>query len=134
MPVHRVSPETPAYNCIAWAAEEDFRWWWPDPIGTHYWPEGVKREETLDAFIELFRIRGYEVTESSVLEPGYVKIAIFCDSQNKPTHAARQASSGLWTSKLGSSYDVEHDLHDPNICAAPCAYGRVAVVMRRRVV
>ena len=88
-------------------------------MGTYYWPEGITREETLNAFIELFRIRGYEMTDSNVLEPGYMKIAIFCDSQNKPTHAARQTNSGLWTSKLGSSYDVEHYLRDPDVNVAP---------------
>ena len=27
------SPATPEYNCIAWAAGETDRWWWPDPMG-----------------------------------------------------------------------------------------------------
>lgn len=103
-------------------------------MGTGYWPEGVQREETVNAFIELFKMQGYEVTDNDTLETGYLKIAIFCNSQNKPTHAARQLTNGSWTSKLGRSYDVEHDLRDPEICAAPCHYGGVAVVMKRRVV
>ncbi|MCI0637958.1 MAG: hypothetical protein L0Y72_23715 [Gemmataceae bacterium] len=28
-----------------------------------------------------------------------------------PTHAARQLPTGRWSSKLGPSEDIEHDLH-----------------------
>ena len=33
------SPADDGYNCIAWAATETDRWWWPDPFGAGYWPE-----------------------------------------------------------------------------------------------
>ena len=35
------SPRTVAYNCIAWAAGETQRKWWPDKMGVAYWPRGV---------------------------------------------------------------------------------------------
>ena len=38
------SPRTVAYNCIAWAAGETQRKWWPDKVGVAYWPKGVPRE------------------------------------------------------------------------------------------
>jgi len=36
------SPEDIRYNCVAWAAEDKDRWWWPDEDS--YWPEGVALE------------------------------------------------------------------------------------------
>jgi hypothetical protein len=35
---HVTSPETPKYNCIAWAAGKDDKWWWPDKNNQYYWP------------------------------------------------------------------------------------------------
>lgn len=26
------SPDTIDYNCVAWAAEDQEKWWWPDPM------------------------------------------------------------------------------------------------------
>ncbi|HZO88142.1 MAG TPA: hypothetical protein VFB38_07355 [Chthonomonadaceae bacterium] len=49
------SPAAEDYNCIAWAAGETDRWWWPDPFSIGYWPEGVPRAETLEAFIRRIR-------------------------------------------------------------------------------
>ena len=46
------SNETEEYNCIAWAAHDTERWWWPG-AGV-YWPSGVREEETLDAFEEAY--------------------------------------------------------------------------------
>ena len=52
------SRQDDVYNCIAWAtgATQTAMWWWPfgDPRKTN-WPEGVPREETLEAFREAFQ-------------------------------------------------------------------------------
>ena len=48
------SPASRSYNCIAWAAENDNLWWWPDSLMTSYWPSDIPREVTLEAFIKLF--------------------------------------------------------------------------------
>jgi hypothetical protein len=40
------SPKSQEYNCFAWAAEENDRWWQPIPGEQFYWPEGVPQEET----------------------------------------------------------------------------------------
>jgi hypothetical protein len=122
------SPETPFYNCIAWAAGDTKRWWWPDPNDQYYWPSGVPRNETLQAFIFLFESLGYSVCEASEHEKGFEKIAIYVDySKGKPTHAARQVAPGRWTSKLGSSADIEHDISG----VSGAQYGSIAVIMKR---
>ena len=122
------SPETPFYNCIAWAAGDTRRWWWPDPNDQYYWPPGMPRNETLQAFVLLFKELGYSVCENAKHEEAFEKIAIYVDdSTGKPTHAARQVDSGRWTSKLGSLVDIEHDLNG----VTGTRYGSVTVIMRR---
>ena len=39
------------YNCIAWAAKDDLKFWWPDQMGIGYWPAGITREVTIGAFV-----------------------------------------------------------------------------------
>lgn len=48
----------------------------------------------------------------------------------KYTHAARQLSNGLWTSKIGQLDDIEYKTPDD---LTGSDYGRVIKVMRRRV-
>lgn len=68
---------TRRYNCIAWAAGDDGQWWWPDRGGVGFWPPGVPREVTLAAFEQAFATRGYSLCETSELETGRDKVAIF---------------------------------------------------------
>jgi hypothetical protein len=104
------SEATSIYNCIAWAANVNTKFWWPDKNRLCFWPVGVPREETLDAFIKAYETLGYVICNDESLEPGYEKVAIYVDiTTQKPTHAARQLASGKWTSKLGQDIDVEHD-------------------------
>ncbi len=121
------SPQTPEYNCIAWAASEDDVWWWPDAQETAYWPPNVARELTIRAFIEAYSQCGYAVCEKEQLEEGYEKIAIYA-VDDTPTHVARQLETGKWTSKLGQSFDIEHDVLDG--VNGP-TYGECAILMRR---
>jgi len=98
-----------AYNCIAWAAGEDFRWWWPI---RGYWPPGAPRALTVDAFIVAFATKGYSACADGLLENGYEKVAIYAQRDMYgaiiPTHAARQLQCGCWASKLGPLEDIEH--------------------------
>jgi hypothetical protein len=71
------SPKTPRYNCIAWAAGDNQRWWWPDPDNVAYWPAGATREATVAAFIEAFGTLGYQPCINSDLEPGYQKVPLY---------------------------------------------------------
>jgi hypothetical protein len=119
----KTSDFTITYNCFAWAAEEiNHRW---DP-NTYYWPKGVPREVTMEAFIQAFQTRGYEVCENPDLQEGYQKIAIYADRLGDPTHAARQLENGVWTSKLGDYEDIKHGSLE---CLRD--YGTVAKYMRR---
>ena len=104
------SPRKNRYNCIAWAAGCETRWWWPAEKG--FWPEGIPREVTLAAFVAAFDTLGYEPCGDGSLEQGYEKIALFARKEHDgtlvPTHAAKQLSNGRWTSKLGALHDIEH--------------------------
>ena len=124
------SPRKNRYNCIAWAAGSDTRWWWPS--GKGFWPYGIPREETLPAFLAAFATLGYEECQDGAVEEGYEKIALYARHNEAldlvPTHAARQLCNGRWTSKLGTQEDIEHlNVEDVN---GP-AYGSVVRYMRR---
>jgi hypothetical protein len=123
----QTSEPTIRYNCIAWAARDETRWWWPDPWGEGYWPADVERVETLEAFVEAYRTLGYEPCGTAAREDGFEKVAIFTDREGLPQHAARQLENGRWTSKLGELEDIEHALDG----LEGARYGKVAQVLRR---
>jgi hypothetical protein len=50
------SAEAEDYNCIAWAAHDTERWWWPSG---GFWPPGLVEEETLNAFEAAYGTLGY---------------------------------------------------------------------------
>jgi hypothetical protein len=97
-----------------------------------YWPPSAVRQETLTAFIEAYQTKGYTVCADEYLEQGYEKIAIFAKGprNDEPTHAAKQLSSGKWTSKLGQAEDIEHDTL--SVVEGP-VYGRAVIYMKRRI-
>src|SRR5437764_862202 len=84
-----------ANNCIAWAVGDLEKWWWPSPDS--YWPPNLPHENTLVNFVLMFESRGYQTCETNELENGFEKIAMYISDDGKPTHAARQLISGLWT-------------------------------------
>jgi len=109
------SPQDPSYNCIAWAYQIKGCWMWP-PKGqpamvldaVTYWPDENASTE-VERFVEAFRLKGYEKCDTPDFEKGYRKIALYViPGTTECTHAARQLSNGLWTSKLGASYDIQH--------------------------
>ena len=101
------SLDTPFYNCIAWAAGDTRRWWWPHPNA--YWPAGCPLVVSIDAFSDMFESLGYEECVSENLEIGVEKIALYALG-GVPTHAARQKQDGSWTSKIGNHIDIAHTL------------------------
>lgn len=121
----RASDKSDEYNCIAWAIGETARPWWP--WERYYWPPEVPYEETLDAFVAVFKLQGYEPCDDAGLEDQYEKVAIFANQDRTPTHAAIQRPNGMWSSKLGIEEDIEHRL---NGVEGPM-YGTVAVILRR---
>jgi hypothetical protein len=125
-PFEITSPDTGTYNCIAWALERTDRNYWVQPEEFFYWPPGLPRIESLDAFILLFELAGYVNCDTGELEPGFQKIALFVKN-GLPTHAARQLPEGQWTSKLGILEDVRHSLQS----ISGGLYGEAAVFMKR---
>jgi hypothetical protein len=72
------SPRDEIYNCIAWAAGDSTKWWWPDLRGnpdSSHWPAGVPRLETVEAFREAFATLGYMVCQGEfTCYPDYVRM------------------------------------------------------------
>lgn len=107
-PYKVTSAATVNYNCIAWAAGDSSRWWWPDEFDQYHWPEEVPRQRTLDAFVQAFASIGFEECRDASSEHGWEKVAIYAKSDGEPSHAARQLRDGTWTSKLGQLQDINH--------------------------
>jgi hypothetical protein len=143
IPVTITSPKTEKYNCFAWAAGSSNEWWHPFDIDD-YWPLGVPREETVEAFILAYNQVGYQKIElgNFELEIGFEKIAIYA-TKGKPSHAARQLSDGQWTSKIGIRQDIRHEFIEKfnaaiegkdssnGVISENVDYGTVVVMMKR---
>ena len=122
------SPETWDYNCIAWAFGDDTRWYWPTDHPSFYWPPNIRRQHDLQSFVELYQLVSYQICADPSVEIGLEKIAIFAFPNGEPTHAAKQLSSGRWSSKMGPWHDVEHTLNSLNNSAE---YGNAVIIMSR---
>ena len=118
------SPADTTYNCIAWAAGDSANWWWPQ---LYYWPPGMSKETTVEAFIAAYGTVGYEPCEDETLEEGFEKVAIYVNVLGRPTHAALQLPDGNWTSKLGVGPDGTH----PTLQTLRVLYGGIGAVVRR---
>ena len=122
------SEKTSRYNCVAWAAGDADRWWWPSP--DYFWPEGLPLAATVKNFGAAFGLLGYEESDNADAEDGVEKVAIYVSEDGRVTHVARQLPSGAWTSKLGRLEDIEHE--NPDLVGGPLpGYGTVARVLRR---
>src|SRR5580692_7042190 len=87
-----ISPQTPAlprgYNCIAFAAGETHRPWWPHLFNRlYFWPPDLSREypgrETVENFIQAFEWKGYKKCKNGIHRNGIEKVAIFLKN-NRP--------------------------------------------------
>lgn len=106
---HVTSPESTRYNCLAWAAGENHRWWQPDGDEDTYWPAAAPDERTVSAIVAAYGTLGYQPCAESSLENDADKIAIYA-LNGQPTHASRQLPNGNWSSKVGTLEDIEHTL------------------------
>ncbi len=139
--------ETDDYNCIAFAAGDKTRWWWPDPDGVYSWPID-KRECTVACFIEAFESLGYRGCVCSFRKRGVEKVALYYDpvgcvgtldhppvAPNSPTHAARQFPNGYWRSKLGGGEQIEHKtlscLNGTDFTGERISYGKPVQILKR---
>lgn len=129
-PYIATSDWTRSYNCIAWAALDETKWWWP--IGRDYWPPGIPKQLTVEAFTAAFAGKGYEPCDSFVHEAGLVKLALYVDAFDRPLHMARQLPDGRWTSKLGRLWDITHSTLE-QLCGGvgPNDYGVARYAFRR---
>ena len=129
---HR-SDATPRYNCVAFANQDARHWWQPGlPGGRFHWPPGIRQDDSLKAWIELFVGDGYETSDSHEHEPGFEKVAIYVDiSDMSPSHVAK-SDGYTWKSKLGSYQDIEHSSLDLLEGNQECEYGIVERVLKRR--
>jgi hypothetical protein len=118
------SPYDRKYNCIAWAAGKNDRWWWP---GGGFWPL-ESSDTSIENFAGAFGLQGFSLCEDPGHEVGYEKVAIYAN-ENGVTYAARQNSDGQWTSKLGRDIDITHTLGG----LEGGVYGKVVMVLSRPV-
>ena len=126
------SPATRRYNCIAWAAKDTLRWWWPDLMSVGYWPPNVERSVTTETFLRAYGTLGFSLCFDGGLEIGIEKIALYGKGPSGaevPTHAALQLESGQWSSKLGPFEDISHTA--PEAVSGPI-YGTVIFYLARR--
>ena len=121
------SPATPSYNCFAWAGEDTRNWWQPLELHGYFWPAEIPAELTLESLAAVYQGLGYSACDSAEFELGFEKIAIYAEPDGTPTHAARQISSGAWTSKLGELEDIEH----LTLASLETFYGKVRKILRR---
>lgn len=119
------SPYDPNYNCIAWAAGDVFRYWWPKRPA--YWPPTIPEDTSIETFTSLFEALGYSVCLEAEFEEGYEKVAIYALG-GEVQHAARQLQNGKWTSKLGQDIDIEHTLAG----LEGGLYGDVVKILKRK--
>jgi len=128
----RTSDPTPAYNCVAWAANDQARWWWPigpDHSGCEaFWPKKAPRKNTLKAFTLAFKTLKYEQCKDGTFEKGFEKIAIYAIGTT-PTHAARQLPDGKWTHKIGRNIDISTTLSS----VEEGIYGKAVRFMKRKI-
>jgi len=121
------SDATGLYNCIAWAANDNTKNWWPSP--NVYWPGKPKKEDrqpTLSEFTRTFASLGFTAASNPDHEPGVEKIALYGDA-GMVSHAARQLGPDNWTSKCGTLADVEHSLDQ-----MVTRYGAVIAILSRK--
>jgi hypothetical protein len=120
------SESTKLYNCIGWAATGGQDAWW-EPAGRFYWPPGVAREYSIEAYKQVFGSMGYSECSDGDSEPGFEKIALY-GLHGRATHAARQLPDGWWTSKLGDLEDIRHESLK---ALSGRRWGDVVCIMRR---
>ncbi len=113
------------YNCIAYAADDTSKWWWPD--GINYWPPWATETNRLDSLKEAFAGLGYEQCDRSDAEVVYQKVALY-EVNGEMKHASVQVLNGRWRSKMGQGPVIEHD--SPESLSGGM-YGNATVYMRR---
>jgi hypothetical protein len=127
-----VLPETEQYNCIAWAAGDQTRWWHPFVDREHcYWPL-PDTTHSMTNYIAAFETVGYRLcAHDPSPEPRIEKIALYQRRDlDGCSHAARQLPSGVWTSKVNDLAGIAH--LRPSDLEGEQGYGSVVEYMSRQ--
>lgn len=124
-----VSPFTFEYNCIAWAIGMNDRWVDTSDIPWHWWPQGVRKDNTELALIEAFQYFGFERCDNGLSEDGYDKVALY-SLNNTWQHAARVIDNETYHSKFGAYNDAYHGNGD----VLDKTYGTIYQFMKRPIV
>ncbi|TAE72750.1 MAG: hypothetical protein EAZ85_08915 [Bacteroidetes bacterium] len=90
-PFEITSPETPEYNCLAWAMHDTQRWW--DTEDDDFWID-TNKDNLLQTLIEMCQKLGFQICDNSQLKQNYEKIALFSVDNQYCTHVARQLNNG----------------------------------------
>src|SRR5688500_479640 len=77
----RTSDATGTYNCIAHAAYDCKRNWWPVPgdfaRNDRYWPREAPPRRTIRAFKKAFELQGFTQCYNGQLEAAYEKVVLY---------------------------------------------------------
>ena len=121
------------YNCVAWALGNNTHWWeFQSDNPMRFWPCDAPRGKDEDAYKGLFWSRGYSECADASLEPGFEKVAFYIHPDLGWRHVAWQREDGWWLSKLGKSWDIEHESLTALEGAGWWDYGFATTFMRRQ--
>lgn len=121
------------YNCIAYAAGDNKRWWQYNPMRPEFFWPPVLNDGSLQSLIDAFEWIGYHASTNGNREWGKQKVALYATVDPSTgflyyTHAARQLFNGKWSSKCGQNHDITHSRLEAIYCPD---YGTVACYMYR---
>jgi len=103
------------YNCFGFAL--GYNQWWEPPVFIDelianeeaIWPLGLSESLDIDNYIAAARTERFYVSQDAMWEESCDTIMLyFTTNDRKFQHAARQVSSGVWSSKLGTGSDITH--------------------------
>jgi hypothetical protein len=98
---------------MAFANGDERHFWTPSRHGgRYYWPPDIKRDDTADAWEQVFLNQGYERTESREVEAGFEKVAIYVGLDDMLASHVAVSDGNDWLSKLGKGQDISHSSLD----------------------
>lgn len=100
-----VEPASERYNCIAYAAGDTTKRWWPN--GIDYWPPWATQDNRMESLKEAFAGLGYQQCGDGEVEDDCQKVALY-GFQGRFEHTAVQTPCGRWRSKMGRGPLIEH--------------------------
>lgn len=93
-------------NCIALSLNIPSPWIWPtakgyvpsidSTIASEFWPRNLSNDYTLDNFLEMYKLFGFQQTDEEGYEEGYWKNALYGHDENNITHAAHLLKDGTF--------------------------------------